>query len=100
MHIKDSLIQKYGISKNDYKVPTSHPPVPPALQVIEVLMEERKPHKSGPQWKFAGSLYFAFVSLSLIGEQCLLQTARKNCYWLDCTLGGTPVSLYLEVELS
>jgi len=53
-HIRDSLIKKYKISDNDYKV-------------IEVLMEERKPHKSGPQWKFAGSLYFAFVSLALIG---------------------------------
>lgn len=54
VHVRDSLKAKYGITENDYKV-------------IEVLMEERKPHKSGPQWKFAGSLYFAFVSLALIG---------------------------------
>lgn len=53
-HIRDTLKNKYGISENDYKI-------------IEVLMEERKPHKTGPQWKFAGSLYFAFVVLALIG---------------------------------
>lgn len=53
-HVRDNLKKKYGITENDYKI-------------IEVLMEERKPHKTGPQWKFAGSLYFAFVVLALIG---------------------------------
>ena len=55
VHVRDKLIKKYDISMNDY-------------QMIEVLMEERKPHKTGPQWKFAGSLYYAFVTLALIGE--------------------------------
>lgn len=30
-------------------------------------MIEKKPHKSGPQWKFAGSFYYALVVLTLIG---------------------------------
>ena len=54
VQLRENLKQKYSISEDDYKV-------------IEVLIEERKPHKTGPQWKFAGSLYFAFVTLALIG---------------------------------
>ena len=55
VQLRDNLKQKYRITEDDYKM-------------IEVLMEERKPHKTGPQWKFAGSLYFAFVTLALIGK--------------------------------
>ena len=54
-HLKKKLVKKYEISTDD-------------MQMIEVLMEERKPHKTGPQWKFAGSLYYAFVTLALIGK--------------------------------
>ena len=54
VQLRENLKEKYGISENDYKM-------------IEVLIEERKPHKTGPQWKFAGSLYYAFVTLALIG---------------------------------
>jgi hypothetical protein len=35
--------------------------------MIELLMIEKKSHKSGPQWKFAGSFYYALVTLALIG---------------------------------
>ena len=35
----------------------------------KVLMEERKSHKAGPQWKFAGSFYFSLVVLALIGTK-------------------------------
>ena len=35
---------------------------------FQVLIEERKSHKSGPQWKFAGSFYFSLVVLALIGN--------------------------------
>ena len=45
---------KYNISKEDYRM-------------IELLMVERKSHKTGPQWKFAGSFYYALVTLALIG---------------------------------
>ena len=60
VQLRENLKEKYGISENDYKM-------------IEVLIEERKPHKTGPQWKFAGSLYYAFVTLALIGLHNILQ---------------------------
>ena len=46
--------RKYNISDEDYRM-------------IELLMVERKSHKTGPQWKFAGSFYYALVTLALIG---------------------------------
>ena len=54
--LRENLKKKYEMTEDDYKV-------------LEVLIEERKPHKTGPQWKFAGSLYYAFVTLALIGER-------------------------------
>ena len=36
-------------------------------KIVELLLIEKKPHKSGPQWKFAGSFYYALVVLTLIG---------------------------------
>ena len=57
--LRENLKTKYEMSEDDYKV-------------LEVLIEERKPHKTGPQWKFAGSLYYAFVTLALIGEREVL----------------------------
>lgn len=35
--------------------------------MIELVITEYKPHKAGPQWKFAGSFYFATVVLAMIG---------------------------------
>lgn len=35
--------------------------------MIELVIIEYKPHKAGPQWKFAGSFYFATVVLAMIG---------------------------------
>jgi len=52
--VRDKLKQKYNINEHDYLL-------------IETLIQERKSHKSGPQWKFAGSFYFALVVLALIG---------------------------------
>ena len=48
------MCRKYNISDEDYRM-------------IELLMIERKSHKTGPQWKFAGSFYYALVTLALIG---------------------------------
>ena len=36
-------------------------------QMLEIIIIEKQPHKAGPQWKFAGSFYYALVVLSLIG---------------------------------
>lgn len=35
--------------------------------MIELVIIEYKPHKAGPQWKFAGAFYFATVVLAMIG---------------------------------
>lgn len=48
-------MEKYGISPEDYRM-------------LEIVVNENKPNKSGPQWKFAGSFYFATVVLATIGE--------------------------------
>ena len=42
------------MSEDDYKL-------------FELIVIERKPHKNGPQWKFAGAFYYALVVLTLIG---------------------------------
>lgn len=34
---------------------------------MEIVIIENKPHKAGPQWKFAGAFYFATVVLAMIG---------------------------------
>lgn len=52
--VRKDLQDKYHISDDDFKI-------------IEVVIEERKSHKAGPQWKFAGSFYFCLVVLALIG---------------------------------
>ncbi|XP_021946174.1 two pore potassium channel protein sup-9 [Folsomia candida] len=48
------LQTKYNISNEDY-------------EWIEQMVIEYTPHKAGPQWKFAGSFYFATVVLAMIG---------------------------------
>ncbi|PNF38465.1 Two pore potassium channel protein sup-9 [Cryptotermes secundus] len=52
--MKENLLKKYNISHEDYKM-------------IEIVIIENKPHKAGPQWKFAGAFYFATVVLAMIG---------------------------------
>lgn len=45
---------KYNITAEDYRM-------------MEIVIIENKPHKAGPQWKFAGAFYFATVVLAMIG---------------------------------
>ena len=51
---KENFVKKYQISEEDYKM-------------LEIVIIENKPHKAGPQWKFAGAFYFATVVLAMIG---------------------------------
>jgi hypothetical protein len=53
--MKENLLKKYNISHEDYRM-------------IEIVIIENKPHKAGPQWKFAGAFYFATVVLAMIGR--------------------------------
>lgn len=50
--IKNTFVRKYNISSEDYRM-------------MEIVVIENKPHKAGPQWKFAGAFYFATVVLGI-----------------------------------
>lgn len=51
-------MRKYSITDDDYRM-------------MEVAIIENKPHKAGPQWKFAGAFYFSTVVLAMIGKRIL-----------------------------
>jgi len=53
--VKNNFVKKYNVSAEDYRM-------------IEIVIIENKPHKAGPQWKFAGAFYFATVVLAMIGK--------------------------------
>ena len=61
--MKENLLKKYNISQEDYKM-------------IEIVIIENKPHKAGPQWKFAGAFYFATVVLAMIGKYRAFSSRR------------------------
>lgn len=52
--LKNTFVAKYNITPEDYRM-------------MEIVIIENKPHKAGPQWKFAGAFYFATVVLAMIG---------------------------------
>lgn len=60
--IRRNMMRKYNITPEDYKM-------------VEIVIIENKPHKAGPQWKFAGAFYFATLVLAMIGE------SRLCCLW-------------------
>ena len=56
-------------------------------KILELIIIEKEPHKSGPQWKFLGSFYYALVVLTLIGygHSTPKTTLGKNYYnWYVC----------------
>lgn len=52
--MKNNFVKKYNVTAEDYRM-------------MEIVIIENKPHKAGPQWKFAGAFYFATVVLAMIG---------------------------------
>lgn len=52
--VKNNFVKKYNVSTEDFRM-------------MEIVIIENKPHKAGPQWKFAGAFYFATVVLAMIG---------------------------------
>jgi len=60
VELKAALVRKYSISEDDYRM-------------MEVAIIENKPHKAGPQWKFAGAFYFSTVVLAMIGTYTILR---------------------------
>lgn len=44
--------------------------------MVEIVIIENKPHKAGPQWKFAGAFYFATLVLAMIGKYFLYKILK------------------------
>ncbi|KAF7278514.1 TWIK-related acid-sensitive K[+] channel 7 [Rhynchophorus ferrugineus] len=79
----NSLKAKYNITEEDYKM-------------IELMIIEYKPHKAGPQWKFAGSFYFATVVLAMIGYgHSTPVTAGGKAFCMAYAMIGIPLGLIM-----
>ena len=81
--IRKDFVTKYNITEKDYKI-------------IELLMIEKKPHKSGPQWKFAGSFYYALVVLTLIGYgHSTPATTLGKAFTMAYAMAGIPMAMVM-----
>uniref|UniRef100_A0A1Y1LLH1 Potassium channel domain-containing protein n=1 Tax=Photinus pyralis TaxID=7054 RepID=A0A1Y1LLH1_PHOPY len=64
--------------------------------MIELVIIEYKPHKAGPQWKFAGSFYFATVVLAMIGYgHSTPVTAGGKAFCMGYAMVGIPLGLVM-----
>jgi potassium channel subfamily K member 9 len=80
---KDNFYNKYNMTEEDYRM-------------LEIVIIENKPHKAGPQWKFAGAFYFATVVLAMIGYGH--STPNTNAGKLFCmiyAMVGIPLGLVM-----
>ncbi|PSN46117.1 Two pore potassium channel protein sup-9 [Blattella germanica] len=81
--MKEKLLKKYNISHEDYKM-------------IEIVIIENKPHKAGPQWKFAGAFYFATVVLAMIGYgHSTPVTIGGKAFCMAYAMVGIPLGLVM-----
>ncbi|KAJ8972298.1 hypothetical protein NQ317_018632 [Molorchus minor] len=79
----NALKNKYNISDEDYRM-------------IELVIIEYKPHKAGPQWKFAGAFYFATVVLAMIGYgHSTPVTAGGKAFCMGYAMVGIPLGLVM-----
>ena len=80
---KAHFMAKYNLTADDYKV-------------IELLVIEKKPHLSGPQWKFAGSFYYALVVLTLIGYgHSTPATTFGKSFTMCYAMAGIPMAMIM-----
>lgn len=80
---KDNFQKKYDMSEDDYKM-------------LEFVIIENKPHKAGPQWKFAGAFYFATVVLAMIGYgHSTPNTAAGKAFCMIYAMVGIPLGLIM-----
>lgn len=83
INIRQEFIEKYNITDDDYKI-------------MELLIIEKKPHKSGPQWKFAGSFYYALVVLTLIGYgHSTPATTLGKAFTMGYAMAGIPMAMIM-----
>ncbi|XP_013147770.1 PREDICTED: potassium channel subfamily K member 9 [Papilio polytes] len=81
--MKNSLVRKYNITPEDY-------------HMIEIVIIENKPHKAGPQWKFAGAFYFATVVLAMIGYgHSTPVTVGGKAFCMAYAMVGIPLGLVM-----
>lgn len=64
--------------------------------MIEIVIIENKPHKAGPQWKFAGAFYFATVVLAMIGYgHSTPVTIGGKAFCMAYAMVGIPLGLIM-----
>ncbi|RZF42316.1 hypothetical protein LSTR_LSTR003934 [Laodelphax striatellus] len=81
--MRNGLINKYNITREDYRM-------------IEIVITENKPHKAGPQWKFAGAFYFATVVLAAIGYgHSTPVTIGGKAFCMAYAMVGIPLGLVM-----
>ncbi|CAB3246285.1 unnamed protein product [Arctia plantaginis] len=81
--MRNGLIRKYNITSEDYTM-------------IEIVIIENKPHKAGPQWKFAGAFYFATVVLAMIGYgHSTPVTVGGKAFCMAYAMVGIPLGLVM-----
>ncbi|KAG5311033.1 PREDICTED: two pore potassium channel protein sup-9 isoform X2 [Acromyrmex echinatior] len=81
--IRRNMMRKYNITPEDYKM-------------VEIVIIENKPHKAGPQWKFAGAFYFATLVLAMIGyghSTPVTKTGKAFC--MVYAMVGIPLGLVM-----
>ncbi|XP_073950693.1 TWIK-related acid-sensitive K[+] channel 7 isoform X1 [Choristoneura fumiferana] len=81
--MRSGLMRKYNITPEDY-------------HMIEIVIIENKPHKAGPQWKFAGAFYFATVVLAMIGYgHSTPVTVGGKAFCMAYAMVGIPLGLIM-----
>lgn len=64
--------------------------------MLEIVIIENKPHKAGPQWKFAGAFYFATVVLAMIGYgHSTPNTNAGKAFCMIYAMVGIPLGLVM-----
>ncbi|XP_025160206.1 two pore potassium channel protein sup-9 isoform X1 [Harpegnathos saltator] len=81
--IRRNMMKKYNITPEDYKM-------------VEIVIIENKPHKAGPQWKFAGAFYFATLVLAMIGYgHSTPVTVGGKAFCMAYAMVGIPLGLVM-----
>ncbi|XP_038659722.1 potassium channel subfamily K member 9-like [Scyliorhinus canicula] len=81
------LKSKYGMSEEDYKE-------------LEWVVLQAEPHRSGHQWKFAGSFYFAITVITTIGYgHAAPGTNAGKAFCMFYAVLGIPLTLVMFQSL-
>ncbi|XP_031833725.1 TWIK-related acid-sensitive K[+] channel 7 [Nomia melanderi] len=81
--VRRNMMKKYNITQEDYRM-------------LEIVIIENKPHKAGPQWKFAGAFYFATLVLAMIGYgHSTPVTIGGKAFCMAYAMVGIPLGLVM-----